>query len=99
MTLVAVFGYLNHRFIGLPDTVGITAIGLIAALGVTVYGAYDPAVVDWARHTVEHIDFAEVVFHGILGMMLFVGSLRINLGDISQQKWTILQFATIGVLL
>jgi len=99
VTLVALFGYLNHRFIGLPDTVGITAIGLVAALGLTAYGAYDPAVVEWAARTVERIDFAEVVFHGMLGMLLFAGSLHINLGDIDRQKWTILLLATIGVLL
>ncbi len=99
IALVALFGYLNHRFIGLPDTVGITAIGLVAALGVTTYGTYDPAVVEWAARTIEHIDFAEVVFHGLLGMLLFAGSLHINLGDIDRQKWTILLLATIGVLL
>jgi CPA1 family monovalent cation:H+ antiporter len=99
VTLVALFGYLNHRFIRLPDTVGITAIGLVAALGVTAYGAYDPAVVEWAARTVERIDFTEVVFHGMLGMLLFAGSLHINLGDIDRQKWTILLLATIGVLL
>jgi CPA1 family monovalent cation:H+ antiporter len=99
VTLVALFGYLNHRFIRLPDTVGITAIGLVAALGVTAYGAYDPADVEWAARTVERIDFTEVVFHGMLGMLLFAGSLHINLGDIDRQKWTILLLATIGVLL
>jgi len=99
VALVAVFGYLNHRFIRLPDVVGITAIGLVAALCVTAYGAYDPAVVEWAAHTVERLDFAEIVFHGMLGMLLFAGSLHINLSDIDRQKWTILLLATIGVVL
>jgi len=99
VTLVALFGYLNHRFIRLPDTIGITAIGLVAALGVTAFGAYDPAVVEWAARTVENIDFSEVVFHGMLGMLLFAGSLHINLDDIDRQKWTILLLATIGVVL
>lgn len=65
----------------------------------TAYGAYDPAVVQWAARTVERIDFAEVVFHGMLGMLLFAGSLHIDLGDIDRQKWTILLLATIGVVL
>jgi len=99
VTLVALFGYLNHRFIRLPDTIGITAIGLLAALGVTAFGAYDPAVVKWAARTVENIDFSEVVFHGMLGMLLFAGSLHIDLGDIDREKWTILLLATIGVVL
>jgi CPA1 family monovalent cation:H+ antiporter len=99
VALVALFGYVNSRFIGLPDTVGITAMGLLAALGVTAYGTYDPAIVTWAAHTVEGIDFSEVVFHGMLGMLLFAGSLHVNLGDIKREKWTILLLATIGVTL
>lgn len=99
VALVALFGYLNHRFVRLPDSVGITAIGLVAALGVTAYGAYDAAVVEWAARTVERLDFAEVVFHGLLGMLLFAGSLHIDLGDIDRQKWTILALATLGVML
>ncbi len=99
VALVALFGYLNHRFIRLPETIGITAIGLVAALGVTAYGAFDPAVVQWAARTVENIDFSEVVFHGMLGMLLFAGSLHINLNDIDREKWVILLLATIGVVL
>lgn len=99
VALVALFGYLNHRFIRLPETIGITAIGLVAALGVTAYGAFDPAVVQWAARTVENIDFSEVVFHGMLGMLLFAGSLHINLNDIDREKWVILLLATIGVML
>jgi len=99
VALVALFGYVNNRFIGLPDTVGITAMGLVAALGVTAYGTYDPAIVQWAARTVERIDFSEVVFHGMLGMLLFAGSLHVNLGDINREKWTILLLATLGVTL
>ncbi|MCL4801712.1 MAG: sodium:proton antiporter [Burkholderiales bacterium] len=99
IALVALFGYLNQRFVRLPETVGITAIGLVAAVAVTTYGAYDPAVVGWAERTVESLDFSEVVFHGLLGMLLFAGSLHINLDDIDRQKWTILSLATIGVVL
>jgi CPA1 family monovalent cation:H+ antiporter len=99
VALVALFGYINSRFIGLPDTVGITAMGLLAALGVTAYGTYDPAIVEWAARTIEGIDFSEVVFHGMLGMLLFAGSLHVHLGDINREKWTILLLATIGVTL
>jgi len=31
--VVALFGYINHRVIRLPDTVGITAMGLALATG------------------------------------------------------------------
>jgi Na+:H+ antiporter len=99
VTMVALFGYLNHRFTRLPDTVGITAIGLLAAIGVTAYGSYDPAVVQWAQRIVANIDFSEVVFHGMLGLLLFAGSLHINLSDLGRERLTILLLATIGVTL
>jgi hypothetical protein len=30
IALVALFGYLNHKLIKLPDTIGMTAVGLVA---------------------------------------------------------------------
>ncbi|MGW8206278.1 MAG: cation:proton antiporter [Hyphomicrobiaceae bacterium] len=99
VTLVALFGYLNHRFIGLPDIVGITAMGLIASMIVTAMGAADPDVSRWATATMREVDFSEIVFHGLLGMLLFAGSLHVNLAELAGEKWIILVLATAGVVL
>ena len=99
VTLVALFGYLNYRVTRLPDIIGITAIGLVASIIVTIVGTYHPGVASWAQQAVEGIDFSEVVFHGMLGMLLFAGSLHVNLGDITREKWVILVLATVGVVL
>ena len=99
ITLVAIFGYLNNRFIKLPDIIGITAIGLIVSLIVTVIGATNPAVTEWATVTMRKVDFTEVIFHGLLGMLLFAGSLHVNLADLAGEKWVILVLATAGVVL
>jgi len=99
VTLVALFGYLNHRFIGLPDIVGITAMGLIASMIVTAMGAADPEVSRWATATMREVDFSEIVFHGLLGMLLFAGSLHVNLAELAGEKWIILVLATAGVVL
>jgi hypothetical protein len=32
LVLTATFGWINHRFLGLPDTVGLLAMGLAASL-------------------------------------------------------------------
>ena len=86
ITLVALFGYLNYRLIRLPDAIGITAIGLVATLAIAFSGKLIPAVSDWAAHTVQAVDFPETVFHGMLGFLLFAGSLHIDLADIAQGK-------------
>jgi CPA1 family monovalent cation:H+ antiporter len=99
ITLVALFGYLNHRFVRLPDAIGMTAIGLVVSIAVVGYGAFDPAVTQWARLAVKDFEFEAIVFHGVLGMLLFAGSLHINFADIAQEKWAILVLATVGVAL
>ncbi len=99
VTLVAVFGYLNYRLVRLPDIIGITVIGLVVSIAVAVIGSYDPSVAQWAQAAVSGIDFSQVVFHGMLGMLLFAGSLHVNLDDIWGEKWFILILATFGMTL
>ena len=99
VTLVALFGYLNYRIVRLPDIIGITAIGLVVSIIVAVVGTYHPGVAGWAQQAVAGIDFYEVVFHGMLGMLLFAGSLHVNLADITREKWVILVLATVGVVI
>ncbi|MDH3640209.1 MAG: hypothetical protein OES09_17345 [Gammaproteobacteria bacterium] len=38
ITLAAVFSYLNHRFIGLPATIGVMLIALVFSLVLLVAG-------------------------------------------------------------
>jgi CPA1 family monovalent cation:H+ antiporter len=99
VTLVALCGYLNRRWVKLPDAIGITAVGIVASIGVAALGRFDPEIAQWARSAFQDIDFSEVVFHGMLGMLLFAGSMHINLSDIAREKWTILVLATVGVVL
>ena len=99
ITLVALFGYLNHKLIKLPDSIGITAIGLVASVAIAFVGKLMPEVTVWAERTVQAVDFPETVFHGLLGFLLFAGSLHINLADIAKEKWVIGILATAGVVL
>lgn len=99
IALVALFGFLNHRLIKLPDAIGITAMGLLASLAIALVGKRVPAVSHWAAHTVAAVNFPDTVFHGMLGLLLFAGSLHIDLGEIAKQKWGVAVLATVGVLL
>ena len=98
-TVVAVFGYINHRFVRLPDAIGLTAMGLLATLLLELAGARLPALVDWAHDAVALVDFPEIVFHGLLGVLLFAGSLHVNLSDLARQKVPVLVLSTVGVVL
>lgn len=97
--VVALFGYINHRFIKLPDTIGITVIGLLASLILAVFGHFTPGVTQWAEHYANNIDFSEVVLHGMLGVLLFAGSLHVSIKDLSSQKVPVFLLSTVGVIL
>ena len=46
ITLAAVFGYINHRWLGLPHTIGVVLIALLASIGVIIIDAIAPALGD-----------------------------------------------------
>ena len=99
LAVVAVFGVINHRFIKLPDTLGITAVGLVVCLGISAFGFYYPAMTVAARKIVTQVDFADIVFHGLLSLLLFAGALHVDLSRMRRQRRAVLMLATIGVLI
>ena len=99
LTAIAVFGYINHRFIKLPDTLGITAVGMLASLLMLAYGNYDPASMAAAKEVVKSLDFADLVFHGFLGFLLFSGALHVDIAALKEQKLPVFLLTTFGVML
>jgi monovalent cation:H+ antiporter, CPA1 family len=98
-TVSAVLGYVNHRFVGMPDTVGITFMGLLATLVLTVIGHFVPGAVGWASSFADRLDVPEIVFHGLLSFLLFAGSLHINISDLAKQRLPVFVLSTVGVIL
>jgi len=98
-TLIAIFGVINHRFIKLPDTLGITAVGLVACLSVSILGFNHPEMVAQARKLVAQIDFSDVVFHGLLSLLLFAGALHVDLSRMRRQRRAVIMLATVGVVI
>ncbi len=99
ITVVALCAYANCRFVRLPDTIGITAIALLISLVMVALGAAIPGVSAWGRATVRTLDFPELIFHGLLGPLLFAGSLHLDIAALARSKWVIFWLATIGVVL
>ncbi len=98
VTLSAVFSYVNHRFIRLPNTIGLMLIALLMSLGIIGLGPTKLGLEEDARLLLNSIDFDETLLHGMLSFLLFAGALHINLGDLAKQKWVISLLATIGVV-
>lgn len=101
VTLAALFGYINHRWLGLPHAIGIVVIALLASLGAIALDAIWPALAlqESVRAVLANLDFHDVLMNGMLSFLLFAGALHVNLGDLLSRKWAIGSMATIGVLM
>ena len=101
LTLAAVFGYLNHRWLKLPLTIGLVIIALVASMGVILLDIllntleYEETV----RAVLERVDFDDTLMKGMLSFLLFAGALHVDLDQLLNRKWAILSMATVGVLL
>ena len=98
ITLTAGFCYINHRFIGLPVTIGVMMIALVASLFLHVIDMFGFHLEDVAESWLRTIDFNKTLLHGMLSFLLFAGALHVNLNDLLDQKWTIGLFATVGTV-
>ncbi|MFY0674365.1 MAG: sodium:proton antiporter [Bacteroidia bacterium] len=94
----AVFGYLNSRFIKLPDTIGIMLISIIFSIGVLIIGSFNESLLSQVQQALRSIDFKTTVLEIMLSFLLFAGALHTNFQQLKVQKWPIASFATIGVV-
>ncbi len=100
ITLSALFSYINHRFIGLPTTIGVMLIALLMSLLLILIGELGVAQFDEvAERLLLGVDFDKTLMHGMLSFLLFAGALHVDLGGLRQQKWVITILATVGVFL
>lgn len=100
ISVSALFAYINHRFIGLPTTIGVMVIAMLVSLFaylLSLFGFGDFHT--QAKHLLEGIDFNQTLLHGMLSFLLFAGAMHVNLSDLRKQKWVIFSLATLGVCL
>lgn len=99
LSVAALGGYVNYRYIGLPSTIGQMAFALVlslVAIFLDILGVIDLRP---ARELMQRIDFSELLLHGLLAFLLFAGALHINLDDLKSNKYTIAVLATFSVAL
>ncbi len=101
VVLAAVLGYLNHRFAGLPHTIGLTIMGAVASLAVVGADAVFPGagLGDSVRAFLAGVDFPRALMEGMLSFLLFAGALHVDLGNLLKGKWAVSVMATVGVVI
>jgi CPA1 family monovalent cation:H+ antiporter len=99
VVLAAAFSYLNHTLFKLPPAIGAMTLALGASLLLVLAGVAFPGLEDRARALVARIDLSQAFLQGMLGFMLFAGSLHINLDELKARKWPVAVLSTVGVVI
>jgi CPA1 family monovalent cation:H+ antiporter len=98
VALAAVFGYINVRFLKLPNTIGLMLITIVFTLAILALSYFDDTLLDAEKYIITQIDFKTVLLDVMLSFLLFAGALHTNFEQLNVQKAPVLVFATLGVL-
>ena len=98
--LSAVFGYLNHKYLRLPHTIGLVVIALMASGAIVLFDALveSSEVAETVTAALRSIDFHATLMEGMLSVLLFAGAVHVDFSELAERKWAIGLMATVGVL-
>ncbi|NRD19026.1 sodium:proton antiporter [Winogradskyella eckloniae] len=98
IVLSAIFGYLNVKFLKLPITIGLMIITIVFTVVLVGIAQFDDTLLIKEREFIALIDFETVLLDIMLSFLLFAGALHTNFNQLKVQRWPIMAFATLGVL-
>lgn len=94
--LTAALAYVNARFLRLPAAVGVTLGGLLVSTALIALNAAGVPLALELVEAVRGIDFDEVVFEGVLSLLLFAGALGIDTHALWRMRTPVLTFALLA---
>lgn len=101
IVLAAALGYINHRFLKLPASVGLTVMGAVASLVVIAIDRIMPGghLSELVVAFLASIDFHTTLMDGMLSFLLFAGALHVDWTEMRRARLPILVLSTVGVLI
>ena len=101
LVITALLAYVNHRFVGLPTTIGVMVTSLVftlALIGLHAVGL-DFGLRDQEESLLREIDFTKVLMQGMLSLLLFAGALHVDLSALRTYRWPVGALAVVGTVL
>ncbi|OUR93940.1 sodium:proton antiporter [Flavobacteriales bacterium 34_180_T64] len=98
IVLSALFGYINVKFLKLPITIGLMLITIVFTLVILGLAQFDDTLLLREKEFISQIDFETVLLDIMLSFLLFAGALHTNFEQLKVQRFPVLVFATLGVL-
>ena len=100
ISLVAAAGWANARWLQLPPSVAMLAVGVLGSL-LLVAGRGLPYVSPAAgalSHLIGQVNFPETVVGYMLAFLLFAGAMQVDLGELRRRRNAVISLATLGVI-
>lgn len=101
ITFAAVFGWVNHRWLKLPHSIGLVLIALTVSLVTLIVDGFVPTLLleETVRETLTQIEFHDALMQGMLSFLLFAGALHVDLNRLLDRRWAISSLATVGIVM
>lgn len=101
LVLTAAFSWLNQRFVKLPPSIAILAMGLVSStlLILLELALPDVALYEQLADLVKRVDFQTTVLHGMLAFLLFAGSLHVNVSTLRARLAVVGAMAVAGTIM
>ncbi|MEP3385621.1 MAG: sodium:proton antiporter [Flavobacteriaceae bacterium] len=98
-SIAAFFSFINYKWLKLPTTIGLMAMSLVTVAIIWLSKSIFPDFYVFFCDIVTNSNFKSLLFDGILSFLLFAGALHVNIEDLAKEKWSVMLFATLGVLI
>ncbi|MDT8348033.1 MAG: sodium:proton antiporter, partial [Flavobacteriaceae bacterium] len=93
------FSYINYRWLKLPNTIGLLIMALLFTSVILFFQTSIPDFYMFFCNLVIDVNFNELLLDVLLSFLLFAGAMHVNIKALKKERWSVLLFATIGVLL
>ena len=101
LTLCASFGWLNHKYLPMPHTIGLLVMSVLASLVLVIVDASFPGqhLFEPLTNALLHVDFSSVVMDGMLAFLLFAGALHVDVSSLKDRAVPVIILATLGTVI
>jgi monovalent cation:H+ antiporter, CPA1 family len=99
ISISAIFGYINHKWLKLPTTIGVMLISVILGIALKSIEFFNPNYISPLRVFLTGFDFSSFVLDFILCFLLFASSLHVKINLLKGARSTVFSYATVGVLI
>jgi monovalent cation:H+ antiporter, CPA1 family len=100
LALAVLIGCANYLWVGLPPAIGMLLGSLLLSLAIAASDrVFHLHIMGWFRGTFGAVDLPDVFLDGVLALLLYAGSLYVDVAELIRRRWMILLLATASVII